>query len=56
MDYLGLVEDKLHKGSVVIADNVEHAPDYLDYVRNSRKYKSKHITAEAGGLEVSVKL
>ncbi|MEM3596715.1 MAG: class I SAM-dependent methyltransferase [Candidatus Bathyarchaeia archaeon] len=56
LDYLRLVEGKLHKGSVVIADNVEHAPDYLDYVRRSRKYASRHVPADAGGLEVSVRL
>ncbi|MEM2338542.1 MAG: class I SAM-dependent methyltransferase [Candidatus Bathyarchaeia archaeon] len=56
LDYLRLVENKLHKGSVVIADNAEHAPDYLDYVRRSGKYASKHVPAGAGGVEVSVKL
>ncbi|MEM2105837.1 MAG: O-methyltransferase [Candidatus Bathyarchaeia archaeon] len=56
LNYLRLIEDKLHKGSVVIADNAEHAPDYLDYVRNSGKYASKHVPASAGGLEVSFKL
>ena len=56
LDYLQLVENKLHKGSVVVADNAEHAPDYLDYVRHSGKYTSKHIPAGAGGVEVSVKL
>ena len=56
LDYLRLIEDKLHKGSVIVADNVEHAPDYLDYVRRSGKYKSRHVPAHAGGLEVSVKL
>ncbi|MEM3566388.1 MAG: O-methyltransferase, partial [Candidatus Bathyarchaeia archaeon] len=56
LDYLKLIENKLHKGSVVIADNVEHAPNYLDYVRHSGKYRSKYIPASAGGLELSVKL
>ncbi|MEM3578528.1 MAG: O-methyltransferase [Candidatus Bathyarchaeia archaeon] len=56
LDYLRLIEDKLHKGSIVIADNAKHAPDYLDYVRHSGKYTSKHVPASAGGLEVSVKL
>lgn len=54
--YIRLIEDKLHKGSVVIADNVKHAPDYLDYVRNSGKNANKHIPADAGGIEVSIKL
>lgn len=56
LDYLRLVEDKLHKGSVIVADNAEHAPEYLGYVRRSGRYVSKHIPASAGGLEVSVKL
>ncbi|MBS7616945.1 O-methyltransferase [Candidatus Bathyarchaeota archaeon] len=56
LKYLQLVENKLHKGSVVVADNAENAPDYLDYVRCSGKYTSKHIPAGAGGVEVSVKL
>jgi predicted O-methyltransferase YrrM len=68
LDYLRLIEDKLHKGSVVVADNVEHAPPYLDYVRSSGKYSSRFIPESAfifghhrdhgcgEGLEVSVKL
>jgi predicted O-methyltransferase YrrM len=56
LNYIRLIEDKLHKGSVVIADNVEQAPDYLDYLRNSGKYANKHILADEGGIEVSVKL
>ncbi len=56
LNYLRLIENKLHKGSVVIADNVKYAPDYLDYVRHSGKYASKYISTSAGGLEVSVRL
>jgi predicted O-methyltransferase YrrM len=68
LDYFRLIEDKLHKGSVIVADNVEHAPPYLDYVRSSGKYSSRFIpesTVTFGhhrghgcgeGLEVSVKL
>ncbi|MEM2341764.1 MAG: O-methyltransferase [Candidatus Bathyarchaeia archaeon] len=56
LNYLQLVEDKLHKGSVVIADNVDYAPDYLDYVRHSGRYISKYVPAGAGGVEISVKL
>ena len=58
LDYLKLVEGKLHSGSVVVADNVFHAPSYLDYVRHSGKYKSKFISAGGrwDGLEVSIKL
>jgi|YelNatPaOPRAMG01_1025707.scaffolds.fasta_scaffold00037_82 predicted O-methyltransferase YrrM len=68
LDYLRLIEEKLHKGSVIIADNVEHAPPYLDYIKSLGKYSSKFIpvsTVISGhslscgrkeGLEVSVKL
>lgn len=58
LDYLKLVEDKLHSGSVVVADNVFSAPSYLDYVRRSGKYKSRFISAGGrwDGLEVSIKL
>ncbi|MEM3700758.1 MAG: class I SAM-dependent methyltransferase [Candidatus Bathyarchaeia archaeon] len=56
LNYLQLVENKLHKGSVVVADNAENAPDYLDYVRHSRRYSSKYVPASAGGVEVSIKL
>ncbi|MFX0162981.1 MAG: O-methyltransferase [Candidatus Hodarchaeota archaeon] len=60
LDYLLLVEDKLHKGSVIVADNAgifaEKMKDYLDYVRSSRKYSSKFMPAGEDGLEVSIKL
>lgn len=56
LDYIKLVEDKIHKGSVVVADNVEDTPSYLNYVRFSGKYESKYISAGWGGLKVSVKL
>ena len=63
LDYLRLVEDKLHKGSVIVADNAEHAPSYLKYVRTSGKYSSKLILGNQfckhrheEGIEVSVKL
>jgi len=68
MDYLRLIEEKLHKGSVIVADNVEHAPPYLDYVRSSGKYSSRFVPVgpvtvghyrcrrREDGLEISVKL
>ena len=60
MDYLRLVEDKLHKGSVIVADNAGAAADdmkdYLDYVRNSGKYSSEYLPFDGDGVEVSVKL
>lgn len=68
--YLKSCERLLHPGSVVVADNVKsHASelaDYLDYVRNSGKYRStyKEVAsnyrygagiAEGDAVEVSVK-
>ena len=59
-DYLKLVEKKLHKGSVIVADNVglmaDQMKEYLDYVRSSGKYKSEYTSFGEDGVEVSVKL
>jgi len=45
--YLKAVERNLHKGNVVVADNVgifkDQMQDYLEYVRNKRAYKSRTI-------------
>ena len=60
LSYLKLSEDKLHEGSVVIADNVgifsDLMKDYLDYVRKSGKYRSRVIRVGGDAMEVSVKL
>jgi predicted O-methyltransferase YrrM len=32
MDVLGLVESRLRTGAVIIADNADHCPEYLEYV------------------------
>ena len=70
LTYLKSVERLLHKGSVVVADNVRsHAAevaDYLEYVRDPRKYKSDYrdypvgynvaTRNEGDAVEVSVKL
>ena len=71
INYLKLVEGLLHPGSLVVADNVKsHAEEvagYLEYVRNSGKYKSAYRESkdtyrygsgrlEADAVEVSVKL
>jgi len=60
LDYLRLVEDKLHRGSVVVADNAGFASysmrNYLDYVRNSGRYESQFISTKWDGIEVSIKL
>lgn len=60
IDYLQLVEDKLHKGSVLVADNAgvfaNQMKEYLNYVRSSGKYRSKYVSVGGDGVEVSVKL
>jgi predicted O-methyltransferase YrrM len=60
MQYLRMLESKLHKGSIIIADNVRMAEDemrdYLNYVRTSGKYKSKYIPVDEDALEISIKL
>ena len=59
-EYLRLVEGKLRRGSVVVADNVRSSSysmrDYLDHVRNSGLYESRFIRAGWDGMEVSVRL
>ncbi len=59
-DYLKLVEKKLHKGSVIVADNAgifaDQMKEYLDYVRSSGKYTSEYMPFGEDGVEVSVKL
>jgi predicted O-methyltransferase YrrM len=45
--YLKAVETNLHKGSIIVADNVgifkDQMQDYLDYVRNKGPYKSRTV-------------
>lgn len=47
LDYLKAVENKLHQGSVVVADNVgvfqEQMQNYLHYVRNTGRYRSQTV-------------
>ena len=47
LDYLKAVEDKLHQGSVVVADNVgvfaDQMKNYLHYVRNTGRYRSRTV-------------
>ena len=49
LGYLKSCEGLLHPGSVVVADNVkshaEEVADYLDYVRNSGKFRSTYREA-----------
>ena len=59
LSYLRFLEGKLLKGSLVIADNagmLTHLMrEYLDYVRNSGRYRSRFIPADGDGMEVSIK-
>lgn len=59
-EYLRLVEPKLRRGSVVVADNAgsfsRSMEGYLEYVRNSGRCESKYIACGWDGLEVSVKI
>ena len=58
--YLKLTEDKLHEGSVIVADNAgifaDQMQDYLEHVRNSGKYKSRFVQVGEDGVEISIKL
>lgn len=58
-DYLKLLEPKLHKGAIVVADNAgifaNQMRDYLNYVRCSGNYASRYIKIGDDGLEVSIK-
>jgi predicted O-methyltransferase YrrM len=58
--YLQLMENKLEKGAIIIADNAgkfaTEMKDYLDYVRTSGKYQSCYVSISNDGLEISIKL
>ncbi len=58
--YLKLIEDKLHKGSLLVADNAgcfaESMKEYLEYVRSSKEYKSKFLPIGNDGLEITTKV
>ncbi len=47
LDYLKAVENKLHQGSVVVADNVgvfeDQMQNFLHYVRNTGRYRSRTV-------------
>jgi predicted O-methyltransferase YrrM len=59
-EYLKLMEGKLHKGTVIVADNAgifaDQMQNYLDYVQASGKYKSHYVPVGEDGLEISIKL
>ena len=67
LTYLKAIEEKLPKGSVVVADNVgifrDQMLDYLEYVRNNGPYKSRTVEtllefsdSTRDAIEVSEKL
>jgi predicted O-methyltransferase YrrM len=60
LNYLRLVQRKLHRGSVVVADNAgisaDQMKDYLNYVRSSGTYRSEYISFGEDAVEVSVKV
>ena len=60
LEYLKLVEPKIHRGTVIVADNAGASAwamrDYLNYVRNSGRYESRFIKVGWDGMEVSIKL
>jgi len=67
LKYLKLVEKNLKRNAVVVADNVgifeKSMKDYLEYVRNSGRYKSRTIQTELefnehikDAIEVSIKI
>jgi len=47
LDYLNMVENKLHQRSVIVADNVgvfkDQMTGYLNYVRNTGRYRSRTV-------------
>lgn len=50
---LALLEPRLHAGSVLVADNADWSPEYLEIVRSGGRYVSQALHED---LEVSVKL
>jgi len=67
LEYLKLVEKNLKKNAVVVADNVgifeESMNHYLEYVRNSGRYKSGTVQTELefnegvkDAIEISIKI
>jgi len=60
LKYLKLAEPNLKLKGLVVADNVKifkgNMEDFLDYVRNSGKYKSETFDFGQDAVEVSIKL
>ncbi len=67
LTYLELAEEKLHAGSVIVADNAgvfaKEMSDYLTYVRDSGRYRSQYYESTLefnddiiDGVEISLRL
>ncbi len=60
LNHLKRIESRLHKGSLVVADNAgffaNQMRDYLEYVRSSGKYSSRYVPVNGDGFEISLKL
>ena len=58
--YLQLIEGKLKKCAIIVADNAgkfaAEMKDYLEYVRTSNKYQSRYIGISDDNIEISIKL
>ena len=54
MDVLELIQPKLRPGAVILADNADHCPDYLDHVRRPENgYLSMAFTDE---IELTIRV
>ena len=60
LEYLKLAEPKLKEGAIVVADNVkifkDDMADFLEYVRESGKFRSETIDFGQDAVEVAIKL
>ena len=60
LTYLKLLENKIEKGTIIVADNAKifatEMEDYLNYVRTNKNYKSKFYDFGDDGVEVTIKL
>ena len=59
LEYLKLAEPKLKDGAIVVADNVkifkDDMADFLEYVRQSGRFRSETIDFGQDAVEVSIK-
>ncbi len=59
-EYLTLIKNKLHTGTVLVADNAgifaEQMHEYLAFVRTSGEFRSTYFQVGEDGVEVSIKI